>query len=178
MQVECIVLNGEKPMAAYGFYDSPVGQCLIAETDCGVCWLSFVNHSETAAFAELERYWGSSKLKLNNKRINILGNRIFTKQSSKNKSVIILVSGTPFQLKQWITLTELKPGETITYSELAQKSGFPKAIRAAGTAIGRNNVSFLIPCHRVVRSDGSIGHYRWGVEVKKKLLAWEKEWAE
>ena len=141
----------------------------------GVCWLSFINKPEKEAVAELEDFWSKSKLKHDIKRVNQLTEKLFFDSSSKSKSIPVLVFGTPFQIKQWQTLFELNFGETITYSELAKRSGFPKAIRAAGTAIGKNNVSFLIPCHRIVRSDGSVGNYRWGAEVKKKLIDREKE---
>jgi AraC family transcriptional regulator of adaptative response/methylated-DNA-[protein]-cysteine methyltransferase len=167
--------ENEKPMARYGICDTPAGRCLIADTDLGVCWLSFVNRSEQEAVAELEQFWGKSKLKQDIRFTKSLTNSIFTNKSSKNKSISVLVFGTPFQLKQWKILTEIKYRETISYSELAKRSGFPKAVRAAGTAIGKNNVSFLIPCHRIVRSDGSIGNYRWGADIKKKLLDWEQE---
>ena len=177
MKIHFNILTGEKPEARYGFCDTPVGRCLIADTDHGVCWLSFHNspEEEKKGMTELKVFWGASKLTLDINHTNKLVNSVFTKICSKNKSVEVLVFGTPFQLKQWGILTELNYGETITYAELAKKSGFPRAIRAAGTAIGKNNVSFLIPCHRIVRSDGSIGNYRWGSEVKRKLLEWEKE---
>ena len=178
MDIHFNMLAGEKPMAFYGICDTPVGRCLIADTDKGVCWLSFVNKPEKEAIAELEDFWGKAKLTHDIKRVNLLTGRLFTESSSKNKSVSVLIFGSSFQVEQWKTLTSLKIGETITYAELAKKSGFPKAIRAAGTAIGKNNVSFLIPCHRIVRSDGSVGNYRWGSDVKKKLLAWEQEMTE
>ena len=174
MNVTLHPLRGEKPVARYAFCDTPVGRCLAADTDLGVCWLSFVDRSDEEALAELKAFWGDDKLILDIDHIKLLIDSVFTKESSKNKSIRVLVSGTPFQLNQWKTLTMLNAGETITYGKLAERSGYPRAIRAAGTAIGRNNVSFLIPCHRVVRADGSIGGYRWGAEVKRRLLAWER----
>ncbi len=175
MKIHFNLLAGEKPAARYGIGDTPVGRCLIADTARGVCWLSFPNGSEESAVDELKTFWGEDKLTLDINHAKSLTNRIFSQKRSENESVTVLVSGTPFQLAQWRTLTELKHGETITYGELAVRSGTPRAVRAAGTAIGRNNVSFLIPCHRVVRSDGSVGRYRWGSKIKEKLLVWEKE---
>lgn len=174
MKIRINQLQGEKPAARYGFCDTPVGRCLLADTERGICWLSFFDGSEKVAFEELERFWKAGKLILDVNHANTLVNSMFSEESSKNKSFDILLSGTPFQLKQWTTLTELKPGETITYAELAKRSGTPRAIRAVGTAIGRNPVAFLLPCHRVVRADGSPGGYRWGVEVKRKLLDRER----
>ena len=175
MKIHVNLLTGEKPVARYGIGDTPVGRCLIADTDRGVCWLSFHRApEEEKGIDELKGFWGKEKLILDINHAKYLIDIIFKKECSKNKSIEVLVSGTSFQLKQWITLTDLNSGETITYTEFAKKSGFPQAVRAVGTAIGRNNVSFLIPCHRIVRSDGSIGNYRWGTEIKHKLLEWEK----
>ncbi len=176
MKIVFNLLAGEKPAARYGIGDTPAGRCLIADTNRGVCWLSFHSTAkeEEEGIAELTAFWGDDKLTLDIDHAKSLIGRIFSQKRSGNESVSVLVSGTPFQLAQWRTLTELKHGETISYGELAARSGSPRAVRAAGTAIGRNNVSFLIPCHRVVRSDGSVGHYRWGSKIKEKLLAWEK----
>lgn len=174
MKIEFNILQGDKPEARYGIFETPVGECLLADTAQGICWLSFVNGTKEEAVSELVEFWGYDKLKLDVAHVKKLGNSIFTNESSKNKSISVLVFGTQFQLKQWIALCGLSVGDTATYSELALISGFPRAIRAVGTAIGKNNVSFLIPCHRVIRSDGSIGNYRWGAEVKRKLLDWER----
>lgn len=78
--------------------------------------------------------------------------------------------GTPFQKKVWEALRKIKKGETKTYREVAEMIGAPTAVRAVASAIARNNIAILIPCHRVIRSDGSIGEFRWGKDLKKKLL--------
>lgn len=169
-------LAGEKPEARYGVCDTPAGRCLIAVAGCGVCWLSFHRAWEAEkGIAELSAFWGRDKLIPDANHAQGVIDRIFSKDRSAERPVEVLVGGTPFQFRQWETLTEIPFGETVTYAEVARRSGFPKAVRAAGTAIGRNNVSFLIPCHRVVRSDGQIGRYRWGAEVKRRLLLWERE---
>lgn len=78
--------------------------------------------------------------------------------------------GTPFQKKVWEALMQIKRGETKTYRDVAKMIGAPTAVRAVASAIGRNNIAILIPCHRVIRSDGTLGEYRWGKEIKRKLL--------
>jgi AraC family transcriptional regulator, regulatory protein of adaptative response / methylated-DNA-[protein]-cysteine methyltransferase len=84
------------------------------------------------------------------------------------------VQGTAFQQAVWAELQRIPPGETRTYAQIAMAVGKPKAVRAAGTANGANNVAVLIPCHRVIRTDGTMGGYAYGIERKEKLLALEK----
>ena len=85
------------------------------------------------------------------------------------------VAGTAFQEACWKALREIPPGETRSYSEIAAAAGNPKAVRSAGSANGANNVAVLIPCHRVIRSDGAIGGYAYGTAIKKELLKRERE---
>ena len=82
--------------------------------------------------------------------------------------------GAPFQLKVWEALLHIPSGHVTTYSDLAAAVGHPRAVRAVGTAVGRNPISLLIPCHRALRSDGTLGGYAWGLQRKRKLLAIEK----
>ncbi len=81
--------------------------------------------------------------------------------------------GAPFQIKVWEALLTIPSGQVTTYSEIAQAIGNPRAVRAVGTAVGRNPVSWLIPCHRALRKSGGLGGYHWGLPVKRAMLAWE-----
>ncbi|MCL4145803.1 UNVERIFIED_CONTAM: hypothetical protein GTU68_056454 [Idotea baltica] len=81
--------------------------------------------------------------------------------------------GAPFQLKVWEALLQIPSGHVTTYSEIATRIGKPRAVRAVGTAVGRNPVSWLIPCHRALRKSGGLGGYHWGLPVKRAMLAWE-----
>ena len=102
------------------------------------------------------------------------------KPSAKNKQEVIDFSkpesytydfiGTPFQIKVWKALLNIKPGTTKTYADIAKLVGKPTAVRAVASAIAKNNIAILVPCHRVIRSDGSLGGFRWGIDLKKKLL--------
>lgn len=82
----------------------------------------------------------------------------------------IFSQGTPFQQLVWKELLNIPKGQTRTYQDIAHVIGKPKAVRAVGTAIGKNNLAVVVPCHRVIRKDGTLGGYRWGIEKKKKLL--------
>ncbi len=82
----------------------------------------------------------------------------------------IFSQGTPFQQKVWGELLKIPKGKVCTYEYIARKIGNPKAVRAVGTAIGKNNLPVIVPCHRVIRKDGTLGGYRWGIEKKRKLL--------
>lgn len=101
----------------------------------------------------------------NDVQISSIGNAVF-----KRGKFNLFVRGTDFQIKVWEELKSLKRGETITYGELASRIGNPLAVRAVATAVGKNDISVLVPCHRIVRKDGSIGQYRWGKSIKKKLI--------
>lgn len=83
--------------------------------------------------------------------------------------------GTPFQLSVWRALLGVEYGKTVSYSKLAGAAGYPAAVRAAASAVGSNPISLLIPCHRIIRNDGTIGKYMWGTDIKAAILRWEKE---
>jgi AraC family transcriptional regulator, regulatory protein of adaptative response / methylated-DNA-[protein]-cysteine methyltransferase len=90
-------------------------------------------------------------------------------------NINILLEGTKFQMNVWSALTSIAVGETASYQEIANRIGNPNSVRAVGTACGNNPIGIIIPCHRVIRSDGSMGQYRWGTEIKNKLLTREKQ---
>jgi AraC family transcriptional regulator of adaptative response/methylated-DNA-[protein]-cysteine methyltransferase len=120
---------------------------------------------------DLKKQWHQSSFQedfINGKQ---LSENIF---STSPKEITVVLSGTNFQLKVWEALLETMPSEMITYSDLAAKVGLPKAQRAVGSAVGKNKVAYLIPCHRVIKEDGDIGKYRWGEQKKKNMFVWEK----
>lgn len=92
--------------------------------------------------------------------------------SAQEETPLYLI-GAPFQIKVWEALLSVPSGQVTTYSEIAGAVGLPRAVRAVGTAVGRNPISFLIPCHRALRRDGGLGGYHWGLPVKRAILAWE-----
>ena len=90
-------------------------------------------------------------------------------------NISMLLNGTDFEFAVWHALLDIPVGETISYQDLAKNIGKPKAARAVANAVGANRISYVIPCHRVIRSNGEIGGYRWGINCKQKILNWERK---
>jgi AraC family transcriptional regulator of adaptative response/methylated-DNA-[protein]-cysteine methyltransferase len=154
----------------YGFHTSPFGECCIVFSDKGICALSFPESRESA-FSDLYQRFPKVIFKQDDKKAADYVTQIF-KYGLVPKLDIL---GSEFQQTIWQALQQTKIGETITYFDVAERIGRPKAVRAVGTAIAANPIAFLIPCHRVVRSDGSLGGFRWGVACKIAMLEWEKQ---
>lgn len=154
--------------------DSPFGPCLVGWHEDHICHLSFIdNDNKKQNIAFLHQAWPhASYEKITTQTLNLFNN-LFTKDQLSNTAsnrVKLLVRGSALQLDVWRALTHIPHGETVSYSAIAQHVGKPKAIRAVASAIGQNQISYLIPCHRVIRSDGSINKYRWGSVRKTALL--------
>jgi AraC family transcriptional regulator of adaptative response/methylated-DNA-[protein]-cysteine methyltransferase len=160
----------------HGLVDSPFGICFMAVTDRGVCWLSFpdeggVGHAADELAARFER----ADHVESTDEIGEWRDRIFRGvQAAPGAPLPILVSGTNFQLKVWEALLTVPPGGLCSYADLATAMGRPTATRAVASALAANHIAFLIPCHRVIRSMGSFGRYRWGTTRKRALIGWEQ----
>jgi AraC family transcriptional regulator of adaptative response/methylated-DNA-[protein]-cysteine methyltransferase len=158
----------------YGFHPTPFGECLIALTPRGICHLAFVGPvTRQEALARLEHDWPLAQLEADQNATRAAAAKAFPAQSSKVPALSLHVKGTNFQLKVWRALLDIPLGEVTTYGALAAKVGNPKASRAVGTAVGSNPVSYLIPCHRVIRASGELGGYAWGPNRKRAMLARE-----
>ncbi len=166
---------GEGLTLRYGFHPTPFGECLIAVTPRGVCHLAFTAPiSRSAALERLRSEWGAATLVADQAGTRDAAARAFPPPGSAAMPGLALhVKGTNFQLKVWRALLEVPPGTVTTYGALAAAIGEPKASRAVGTAVGSNPVSYLIPCHRVIRSTGELGGYAWGPDRKRVMLALE-----
>lgn len=157
----------------FGEAPTPFGNCLIAWTPRGICHLGFLEGDGLAdAVAGLRQEWPNATLVHDRRRALQLATAIFD-VSQPGRPLHLMLRGTNFQIKVWEALISVPPGEIVTYSQLAKMAGVPKACRAVGTAVGKNNIAVLIPCHRVIRETGEIGSYRWGTERKAALLARE-----
>ena len=155
----------------YGIIYSPFGRCLLAVTeDDRICSLFFVD-DELTAIENLKQNWGNASLVRDDIKISSVGEKLFDPLAGK--PVNLLLKGTTFQLKVWEALLKIPFGEVVSYRVVAEFINRPKAFRAVAGAIARNPVSFLIPCHRVLRQTGKISQYRWGKERKRALIAWE-----
>jgi AraC family transcriptional regulator of adaptative response/methylated-DNA-[protein]-cysteine methyltransferase len=167
--------KGEGLDISYGFAASPFGNCMIATTGRGICTLKFVRDRGKNELVEwLETQWPNAKLILDNPAAKKMGQSVFPFDlQSEPAPLHLYVKGTNFQIKVWEALTRIPFGRTVTYQDIARFIGKPGANRAVGTAIGKNPIPFLIPCHRVIRKMGEFGNYGEGRSRKKALLGWE-----
>lgn len=156
----------------YGFHESPFGECLIATTPKGVCHLTFTS-SRNTALEELQQRWKNARLLENPSSTLLIVEQIFNSQWDNQKPLSVHLKGTNFQLKVWQALLSIPPGSLSHYQGLAKLSGTPKGSRAVGSAIGKNNIAYLIPCHRVIQKSGEFGNYRWLPERKAAMISWE-----
>ena len=159
----------------YGFHDTPFGHCLLATTERGICALYFVHQGERPAGpAQLAAQWPQANLIEDPGQTRPLVDRIFAPGSTgQARPFHLLLKGTNFQVKVWQALLSIPPGSMVSYGDLAAYLGQPGATRAVASAIARNPVAYLIPCHRVIARSGRIHHYQWGATRKKALLGWE-----
>jgi AraC family transcriptional regulator of adaptative response/methylated-DNA-[protein]-cysteine methyltransferase len=154
---------------AWGATDTPFGPAVAMATDRGLCGLAFAAATGLeAARADLAGRWPAATLRADAAAVVPLVDAAFAGRRPALHAI-----GPPFQIKVWEALLQIPPGSVATYSEIAAAAGAPRAVRAAGTAIGRNPIGFLIPCHRALRKSGALGGYRWGLPVKRAMLAWE-----
>ncbi len=153
---------------SYGFAPTPFGECCLAFSEDGIYSLSFPESKE-GGIDDLTRRFPGSHFVLSNNKAAYLAKQIFT---DGNKPVLFPI-GTEFQRSVWEALQTIPIGKTTTYAHISELIGRPKAVRAVGTAIGANPIAFLIPCHRVIKSDGGIGGFRWGLDCKMAMLEWE-----
>jgi AraC family transcriptional regulator of adaptative response/methylated-DNA-[protein]-cysteine methyltransferase len=159
----------------YGIHPSPFGKCLLAATDRGICDLSFVTSAgQDVCVADLHRRWKDAAVKNNAQRTQPLFDLIFPPAPHGTKrSVTLFLRGTNFQVKVWEALLRIPPGFVCSYEDIARYIRKPSATRAVGNAVANNPVSYIIPCHRVIRKIGIAGNYRWSPTRKKAMLGWE-----
>jgi AraC family transcriptional regulator of adaptative response/methylated-DNA-[protein]-cysteine methyltransferase len=160
-----------------GFHDTPFGEALLATTERGLCGLTFHDGNRRAALQDLAARWPNATIVEQPRATAPFASKIFKALEIRDPEGLVplglLVRGTNFQVKVWRALLQIPTGSVATYEDIATSIGSPGAVRAVGTAIGRNPVAFLIPCHRVIRSTGALGGYRWGLPRKRAMLAWE-----
>lgn len=160
---------------SYGWFDSPFGEVLGMGTARGLCGLAFSEESgREAAMADMVARWPLARYVEQPKDIT---DWVASAFAGTGETALHLI-GAPFQIKVWEALLAIPSGHVTTYSELAGAVGHPRAVRAVGTAVGRNPVSWLIPCHRALRKSGGLGGYHWGLPVKRAMLAYESARAE
>ena len=154
----------------YGWFDSPFGRVLAMGTGIGICGLAFTQEvGDQAALADMQARWPAASYVEAPEAIQTWVTAAFGGSGDTHLHLM----GAPFQIKVWEALLDIPSGYVTTYSHIAERIGNPRAARAVGTAVGRNPVSWLIPCHRALRKSGGLGGYHWGLPVKRAMLAWE-----
>jgi len=167
-------LGGAGVKIAQGWFDSPFGEALVMGTERGICGMGFgAECGREAAVADMQSRWPKAEFVEDQRALKQLADAAFG-----GGEVSLHLMGAPFQIKVWEALLSIPPGSATSYSEIAKAVGSPKAVRAVGTAVGRNPVSWLIPCHRALRKSGGLGGYHWGLPVKRAMLAYEAARAE
>jgi len=156
----------------FGFCNCPFGIALVMLTDKGICAIAFGDEGEEAQmYSDLAKRFSLAHFRRNDGRVGEIVERIFDPE--KSGEIGLHLFGTPWQIKVWQALLRIPAGKVTTYQRIAQTVGQARASRAVGTAVGRNPISYLIPCHRVLGSDGALHGYHWGTQRKRAMLAVE-----
>ena len=160
----------------WGAAPSPFGTAVLATTEYGLAGLGFADAqmSIDAAFEDLRQRWPAAQYRRDDAQVMPLAARVFDPRRWRpDAPVKVVLIGTDFEVKVWETLLSIPVGRATTYQDVAGRIGKPTASRAVGAAVGKNPISFVVPCHRVVGSTGALTGYHWGVPRKRAILGWE-----
>ena len=159
----------------YGFHDCPFGRALILITSEGLAGLAFADHGkEKSALADMIARWPEATYVESQQATAAYAKRIFESERWKpDQPLKIVFIGSGFEIRGWETILRIPFGKASTYSDIACHIGKPKAARAVGSAVGKNPISFVVPCHRVLEKSGGLGGYHWGLTRKRAILGWE-----
>ena len=164
--------GGAGIVIAWGFHASPFGDSLVMATERGICGLAFCEDvGRDAAMADMRGRWPLATYRADDSETGGLAAAAFGRAGET--PVKLQLIGAPFQIKVWEALLQIPSGHVTTYSQIAGAVGHSSAMRAVGTAVGRNPICWLIPCHRALRKSGGLGGYHWGLPVKRAMLAYE-----
>jgi len=160
---------------SYGFHDSPFGEAIVVAAPRGMAGLGFVDDgNRAAALADMARRWPRARLVADEAVTAPYARRAFDPALWRPETPLrIVMIGTDFEVRVWETLLKVPMGRATTYSDIAVRLGKPKAARAVGAAVGRNPVSFVVPCHRVLGRSGALTGYHWGLARKQAIIGWE-----
>ncbi|MDH2382971.1 bifunctional helix-turn-helix domain-containing protein/methylated-DNA--[protein]-cysteine S-methyltransferase [Bradyrhizobium sp. CER78] len=159
----------------YGFHPSPFGTAIVIATDRGLAGLAFADPGdEQTAFADMKRRWPNATYVEDTDGTTALAQRVFdTRLWRADQPLRVVLIGTDFEVRVWETLLKIPMGRAVSYSDIACNINSPKASRAVGAAVGRNPVSFVVPCHRALGKSGALTGYHWGITRKQAMLGWE-----
>lgn len=159
----------------YGFADTPFGQCFLATTPRGICNFQFVDDDAEEILSAHKNEWKEADHVRNDSMTTDIVWRLFSDPLTKHGEPLKLhVKGTHFQIEVWEALLTVSMGTVVTYSELSQIIHRETAVRAVASAVARNPVGLIIPCHRVIRTGGAVGQYHWKSERKANIIGWER----
>lgn len=160
---------------AYGFHPSPFGEAIVVTTPRGLAGLGFVDGEDRgAALADMTRRWPNAAFVADQAGTADAASRAFDPEAWKaDRPLRVVFIGSDFEVRVWESLLRIPMGAATTYATIAAHIGKPKAARAVGAAVGRNPISFVVPCHRVIGSTGALTGYHWGLTRKQAMLGWE-----
>ena len=167
--------GGEGLTVFFGFHPSPFGSALVMATERGLAGLAFADPGEErAALADMKARWPRAAYVEDSARTAVVAKRIFDQsQWQESQPLRVVLIGTDWEVRVWEALLQIPMGRLTTYSDIASKIHKPAAARAVGAAVGKNPVSFVVPCHRVVGKSGDLTGYHWGITRKRAMLGWE-----
>ncbi|MCB1492732.1 MAG: bifunctional helix-turn-helix domain-containing protein/methylated-DNA--[protein]-cysteine S-methyltransferase [Rhodobiaceae bacterium] len=159
----------------WGWHASPFGKALLMATDRGLAGLAFADEGrEDATFEDMASRWPAASFRHDDRAVSAYAARIFDPDEWRpDRPLRVVFIGSGFEVKVWETLLRIPFGRATTYSDIASHIGNPNAARAVGAAVGRNPISFIVPCHRVLGKSGGLCGYHWGLTRKKAILGWE-----
>lgn len=159
----------------YGFHPSPFGQALVMATERGLAGLAFSDSSgEAACFRDMADRWPNAVYIADREATAPYIGRVFDPASwNRDAPLRVILIGSDFQVRVWESLLKIPLGKAVTYSDIAGDIGQPTAARAVGAAVGRNPISFVVPCHRALGKNGALTGYHWGLTRKRAMLGWE-----
>jgi AraC family transcriptional regulator of adaptative response/methylated-DNA-[protein]-cysteine methyltransferase len=159
----------------FGFHASPFGEAIVVATERGLAGLGFVDDGDRgAALADMKKRWLKAEYVEDQEATAPLARRVFDPLAwHKDQPLRVVLIGTDFEVRVWQTLLRIPLGRATTYSEIASRIGKPSASRAVGAAVGKNPISFVVPCHRVLGRSGALTGYHWGLTRKQAILGWE-----
>jgi len=168
-------MGGEGLTVYFGFHPSPFGSALVMATSRGLAGLAFADPGqERAALTDMKGRWPRATYLEDSARTAGIARRIFDPAKWQEKEPLrVVLIGTDWEVRVWETLLQIPMGRLTTYSDIATKIRKPTAARAVGTAVGKNPISFVVPCHRVVGKSGELTGYHWGLTRKRAMLGWE-----
>ena len=160
---------------SYGFHPSPFGLALVMVTPHGLCGMGFCDQGgQVAALYDLQRRWPNADYIEDSAQTALYAARIFAPEKWRDGQPLrITFIGSDFEIRVWESLLKIPMGHAVSYGDLANSIQKPKAARAVGAAVGRNPISFVVPCHRVIGKSGDITGYHWGLTRKRAILGWE-----